>query len=160
MFLSYAPTPPETNENLKQEMHKTADVYNTGLTKSHSGLAVSSDGVNFTWLGDVMSPSCSGWDSYASRICSVLYTPPVFTAFYDGSSDVSENYEERTGLAISWDLRHFQKVTEKGPILVSQHARGTLRYMDVVQFEDEILYYYEYARGDGSHELRLSRVKV
>lgn len=160
MFLSYAPTPTGIDENLRQEMHATADVYNTGLTRSHSALAISPDGVNFKWLGDVMSPGSSGWDSYATRICSVVYTPPVFTVFYDGSADVSENYEERTGLAISWDLRRFEKITGNGPILVSPHARGTLRYMDVIQFEDEIFYYYEYARRDGSHELRLNRVSV
>lgn len=44
----------------------------------------------------------------------------------------------------------------KGPILVSPHGSGSLRYMDAVPFEDRILYYYEYARPDGSHELRVN----
>lgn len=42
---------------------------------------------------------------------------PVFTAFYDGSSSVGENYEEKTGLAISFDLMHYDKITEEKPIL-------------------------------------------
>ena len=63
----------------------------------------------------------SGWDSYAkTRIATVVYTPPVFTAFYDGSADVSENYEERTGIAISLTTCGIlRELTYDGPILVS-----------------------------------------
>jgi len=159
MILSYAPAPQTVNEDQRRKMHQTGDVYNTGITKSHSGLAISRDGLHFEWQGDILSPSASGWDSYAARICSVVYTPPVFTAFYDGSADVSENYEERTGLAVGWDLRDFTSISKAGPELVSPHARGALRYTDVVQFEDLLYCYYEYARPDGSHELRLNRVR-
>lgn len=157
MLLSYAPSP-ERSAELKSEMHATADVYNTGLTKSHSALAVSSDGVNFDWFGDVFSPKDSGWDAYAARLSTVLYIPPVFNVFYDGSETVDENYEEKTGLAISFDLKHYERVTEAGPILTSPHASGSLRYMDAITLKDNIYYYYEYARPDGSHELRLNIV--
>ena len=34
---------------------------------------------------------------------------------------------------------------------------GCLRYVDAVVFDDEILFYCEYARADGSHEPRLNR---
>ncbi|MBE3584109.1 MAG: hypothetical protein IMX01_08350 [Limnochordaceae bacterium] len=124
----------------------------------HTGLAVSTDGVHFQWKGDILSPSEQGWDCYAARIASVLYVPPFFTAFYDGSASVAQNYEERTGLAMGTDLRHLERVTVDGPILVSANAPGTLRYIDALPFRDEI-YYYEYVRADGSHELRLNRVR-
>ena len=159
MLISYAPTPRSVAENQKAAMHATADVYNTGLTKSHTALAVSTDGIRFEWMGDVFTPPDEGWDAYAGRLGCILYCPPVFNVFYDGGADVRENYEEKTGLAISFDLRHYDRVTTSGPILTSPHASGSLRYMDAVPFEDEIYYYYEYARADGSHEVRMSRVR-
>ena len=111
MILSYAPSPKRADE-LKGKMHATADVYNTGLTKSHTALAVSSDGINYNWLGDVFSPRDKGWDAYAARISTIVYIPPVFNAFYDGSKTVKENYEEKTGLAISFDLRNYERVSD------------------------------------------------
>jgi hypothetical protein len=35
-----------------------------------------------------------------------------------------------------------------------------LRYLDAIVVGGVIHYYYEYARADGSHELRLNRVEV
>ena len=157
MIVSYAPSPLQA-QGVKEEMHATADVYNTGITKSHTGLAVSHDGVNFRWEGDILSPPDFGWDAYATRISCVLPTPPIFTAFYDGSESVNENYEERTGLATTTDLRHFERITDTEPILISPHSSGSLRYMDGIIVNDQVYYYYEYVRVDGSHELRLSIV--
>jgi len=44
------------------------------------------------------------------------------------------------------------------PWLLSPHASGSLRYPDVLERDGEWWIYYEYARADGSHELRLNRV--
>lgn len=156
MIASYAPTPSKVTEELKKEMHQTADVYNTGKTKSHSGLAVSNDGINFMWQGDILSPG-KGWDSYASRISCLVCRPPIYIAFYDGSSSVKENYEEKTGLAVSIDLRYYKRLTEEEPCLISPYSSSSLRYMDVVCIGNEMFYYYEYARSDGSHELRMNK---
>lgn len=160
MILSYAPRPPAVTAEAAARMHETQDVYNTGITKSHTGMAESADGRTFRWLGDVLSPSEAGWDAYAARICCVLPMPHLFAAYYDGSAAVSENYEERTGIAVSFDLQTFRRVSTDGPALVSPHASGSLRYMDYVWMPDGVYFYYEYARPDGSHELRLSVVKV
>ena len=159
MIVSYAPTPEKVNEELKKKMHITADVYNTGITKSHTGLALSNDGISFKWWGNILSPG-ELWDSYASRISCILYLPPVFLAFYDGSSTVEENYEEKTGLAISFNLKDYDKITEETPLLTSSYASGSLRYMDCIIVNEEIYYYYEYTRKDGSHELRMNKVPL
>ncbi|UCH33199.1 MAG: hypothetical protein JSV65_11505, partial [Armatimonadota bacterium] len=82
MIASYAPTPQAADDHAA-EMHATADIYATGITKSHTGLAVSMDGVKFHWLGDVLSPG-DGWDAYAARVSAVVHRPPLFVAFYDG----------------------------------------------------------------------------
>ena len=155
MIVSYAPTPSIVTNELRKKMHETGDVYNTGKTKSHTGLAESHDGINFRWLGDILSPG-NGWDSYASRISSLIYYPPLFVAFYDGSKSVEENYEEKTGIAVTMDLKHYKRLTEEKPYLVSPHGSGSLRYMDAVDMGKKVFYYYEYSREDGSHELRVN----
>ena len=88
----------------------------------------------------------------------LAYVPPVFYLFYDGRTGVDDFYEDRTGLAISLNLVHVLKVSEERPILVSPHGTGALRYLDILPLEDTIYYYYECARPDGSHELRVSQV--
>lgn len=158
MTVSYAPRPAATASS--EAMHGTQDVFNTGIAKSSTGLAVSSNGIDFEWHGELFPPSESGWDSYACRIGSILYLPPVFTAFYDGSDTVEDNYEERVGIAVTTDLKNFTRLTTDGPALVSPHSSGSLRYLDAVPIGDEVLYYYEYARADGSHELRMNRVSL
>ena len=160
MILSYAPRPSAVTPEAAAKMHETQDVYNTGITKSHTGIAESTDGCTFRWLGDVLSPPDAGWDAYAARISCVIPTPHLFAAYYDGSAAVSENYEEKTGIAASLDLKRFHRITPEGPALVSPHASGSLRYMDYVWMPDGLYFYYEYARPDGSHELRLSIVEL
>jgi hypothetical protein len=32
--------------------------------------------------------------------------PAIFVGFYDGSATAAENYEERCGMAVSFDLSH------------------------------------------------------
>jgi len=155
MFVSYAPSPVMKADGL----HTTADVFNTGKTSSNTGLALSSDGIAWEWYGDVLSPQDDGWNAYAARITCMIYNPPIFNVFYDGGASVGENYEERTGLAMTFDLLNFQHVSETNPILVSPHSSGSLRYMDVIRVKGKIYFYYEYARRDGSHELRMNIVE-
>jgi len=142
----------------RPRLHATGDVYNTGLTLSATGLAVSGDGRSYTWLGQVLAPRPGAWDAYAARLGCLLPTPSGWLGTYDGAAAVEGNYEERTGLVQTWDLRTFYRLSTAGPALVSAHGSGSLRYVDAVVFDDAILYYYEYCRPDGSHELRMNRV--
>lgn len=160
MFVSFSPTPPQVTEELKRQMHATGDVFATGLSRSATGLAVSEDGANWEWQGEIFSNRPGCWDGYAGRISSVVYHEPVFVAFYDGSETVEENYEEKTGIAFSFDLRHWERVSRSKPALVSPFGTGSLRYMAVVPLGSEWWCYYEFCRPDGSHELRLSKMSV
>jgi len=160
MILSYATRIEDMEVGREGEIHATADAYNTGLTVSRTGLATSIDGRHFKWQGDIFSPTGKGWDAWCRRICSLVYLDGVFTAFYDGASDVSGNYEERTGIASGRDMRSLTCLTPDAPALVSPHATGSLRYVDAIQFPRKIHYYYEYVRADGSHELRANVVPV
>lgn len=157
MLISYAAATPEGTSAGAERLHGTSDAYNTGLVKSYTGLAVSNDGLNFDWQGCILDTG-RGWDAYESRITSVVYIPPVFNAFYDGTPNVEGNYEEKTGLAVSMDLRSFDRITPDGPAIVSPHASGALRYVDAVQIGSRTYYYYEMARPDGAHDLVVSVV--
>ncbi len=158
MLVSYANVTEFGVPASEEELHGTQDAYNTGLIISATGLATSGDGLNFEWQGTAMDVG-DGWDAYESRVTSIVYAPPVFNAFYDGAANVEGNYEERTGLAMSLDLRWFERITPNGPALVSPHASGGLRYIDAVPLGKQIFYYYEMARPDGAHDLMVDVVE-
>lgn len=160
MILSYASRTADIPADREGDIHATADAYNTGLVISRTGLALSQNGRDFEWQGDLFSPEETGWDRWCRRICCVVPCAEGLTAFYDGAADVSSNYEEQTGIAAGPDIRSLQSVTPDGPRLVSPHASGSLRYMDAVIMADRIHYYYEYARPDGAHETRVNIVNL
>lgn len=142
----------------RAQAHATADIYNTGATTHPTGLALGLDGRSFEWQGSVLGGG-TGWDRYQSRLNSVAALPQgAWVGFYDGSAGAHENYEERCGLAISHDLRHWHRLTASEPWMVSPHGTGSLRYLDAVPVGDELRLYFEYARSDGAHELRMSKL--
>jgi len=158
-FVSYAPLPPKPAPSAEADLHRTGDVFATGLTSSNTGLATSEDGLKFTYEGDVLSPG-AGWDAGAARLTSILPIPPVYLAFYDGAISVEENYEEKTGAALTYDMRNFQRLSTEGPALTSPDASKSLRYMATVSAPEATYFYYECARPDGSHELRMNKVRI
>jgi predicted GH43/DUF377 family glycosyl hydrolase len=156
MIVSWAPTP-EGNVDGKA-MHGTRDIYNTGTSKSLSGLAMSEDGLTWTWHGAILKPSENGWDSYAARINTVYRADGRFVGLYDGSKSVEENYEERCGVAVSNDLRSWHRVSVDGPAVGPNGGPGSVRYAEAVQGPGWVRFYYEYTRSDGSHELRTVQI--
>lgn len=154
MIVSYAR---RVGDPSAEAMHSTNDAYNTGLIESATGLATSVDGVTWTWEGDIFSPAPGEWDRYAARIGTLWYESPVWLALYDGSTDVSENYEERCGVAWSSDLRTFHRVTRDGPLFEMPYG-GAIRYFDVLVRPEAKYVYYEMRRPDGSHDMRVMRL--
>ena len=152
MIVSFATSDVSASDD---QLHGTHDAYNTGLIKSRTGLATSEDGINWQWEGEVFGPSASGWDQYCARIGTVWRQDGIWLALYDGSSDVSENYEERLGLAFSHDLKRFERVTRQEPLMIQPNGSGALRYFDVLSHNGSLYFYYETARADGSHDLRV-----
>jgi hypothetical protein len=122
-------------------------------------LAVSPDGLCFDWRGEVFGVG-SGWDRYQARLSGIVRAGAGFVGFYDGAASAAEDTEERLGVAVSADLVRWERVTVEAPWIVSPHATGSLRYLDAIERDGEWWLYYECAREDGSHDLRLSRVRV
>jgi hypothetical protein len=163
MFLSVALRTSTTS----QQSHSTLDIYNTGECLSATGLAISRDLENWQWQGVVFKPRASGWDCYCRRINSVVPYRQKFIAFYDGSASHAENYEEKTGLAISSDLRRWECLTPSGPILTSPHGTGSLRYIDAQPtnvprsvIPGALTAFYEFTRPDSAHDLRFASVPI
>jgi hypothetical protein len=152
MIVSFATADEDASAD---ELHGTQDAYNTGLVRSRTGLAVSSDGIHWDWQGPILEPSQSGWDRYCARIGCLWRQDGLWIALYDGSANASENYEERVGVAFSCDLRHFSRVTADAPWMQPPHGQAALRYFDVLKFPDRTFFYYEMAQADGSHDLRV-----
>jgi hypothetical protein len=144
----------------REESHATLDIFNTGDCVSATGLARSRDLDSWEWLGVVFAPPESGWDTYCRRITCIVRHRGSYIALYDGSAGHTENYEEKTGLAISRDLRCWESLTPRGPALTSPHASGSLRYVDAVAVDDGVCAFYECARADGAHDLRAARLEV
>src|SRR5262249_29901485 len=99
--------------NTSEKSHATLDIFNTGECVSGTALAVSRDLKNWDWLGVVFTPG-EGWDRYCRRVSSIIPGRGKllkYLAFYDGSADHTENYEEKTGLAFSPDLRRWESLT-------------------------------------------------
>jgi len=95
---------------------------------------------------------------YKARLNSLVWLPPIFVGFFDGGDTFYDNFEEWTGVATSHDLENWKRVSRDGPWVESPH--GSIRYMDALIHEDQIYYYYEYTRKDGSHEIRTSSLEL
>lgn len=138
--------------------HASLDIFNTGECLSATALAQSHDLDHWDWVGVVFAPEASGWDRYCRRINSVVPQNGKFYGFYDGSACSAENYEEKTGWAVSTDLRRWQSLTPAAPLLTSPHRSGSLRYVEVQMTGEKAGLFYEFARPDGAHDLRLATV--
>lgn len=151
LLLSIATPTPKTGDG----SHTTLDIFNTGECKSATGLALSRDLDRWEWQGVVLAPGATGWDCYCRRMNSVVPLPGArYLAFYDGSASHLENYEEKCALAVSPDLRRWETRSPNGPALLSPHASTSLRYVDAKCADGAWHLFYEFARADGSHDLR------
>ena len=151
MFLSIAVKTHKTTD----QSHASLDIYNTGECVSATGLATSRDLDHWEWKGTVFRPRAEGWDRYCRRINSVVAVNGNFLAFYDGSASHEENYEEKTGIAVSPNLLHWRTLSAQGPAHISPLGSHSLRYMDVHVQGPTAFVFYECARMDGAHDLRL-----
>lgn len=141
------------------KLHEIQDASAIGLSQVYSALLDSPDGIRFRFVRDLLVPG-SHWDRLSTVATTVMLTPPWFTIFFDGRRDASDSYEGKAGLAVTSDFETVTKLDVYGPRFASPHATGSLRYVDVVQFPDRAYFYYEYARPDGSHELRVNVVEA
>lgn len=158
LFLSVAlPTPATSGES-----HATLDIFNTGECKSATALATSRDLATWEWQGIVLAPGATGWDCYCRRMNSIVPLPatgggPRYLGFYDGSASHRENYEEKCALAVSDDLRTWKSISPAGPVFTSPHASASLRYVEAKLAQGQWHLFFEFAREDGAHDLRMIR---
>lgn len=116
--------------------------------------ATSPNGIEWRWRGTALTGRRGSWDARGARITSVLLSGATpLAAYYDGRASAAENFEERTGLALSTGPGAFRQV-DRQP-LASPYGAGGLRYLSIVSLPDGgHRAYYEWTRQDGAHELR------
>jgi hypothetical protein len=126
--------------------------------------ATSPDGLDWTWHGTALSGRPGEWDSRGARVTAVRFGADLsgtggqapLTAYYDGRASATENYEERTGVALGADPAALIATSRPsaGPAASSPHRGGGLRYLDFADLPDgRTRLYYELAQADGSHAL-------
>jgi hypothetical protein len=121
------------------------------MTTEH---ATSPDGVAWEWQGTALAGTPGSWDARGVRFATVVPDGTQMWAFYDGRATATENWEERTGLAVSNGDGRFVAVGN-APVLHSPHPPSGLRYTDVVALPGGgARWFYEATRADGGHELR------
>lgn len=107
-----------------------------------SRLAVSDDGVRWSWTGTTLQGRPGLWDARGARVTAVVGDQ----VYYDGRANAEENFRERTGLA----LRDADRVEALG-----EQPVADLRYLDVLALRGGgYRLWYEAPLADGSHELR------
>src|SRR5450755_101027 len=126
-----------------------------------TSLASSRNSLRYNWRGEALAVGSSGgWDAYQARLGCVVPLGGGFVGYYDGASSEAADTEECCGIACSLDLTSWLRISVQAPALVSPHATGSLRYVDVVNIAGSWWAYYEYSRADGSHELRRNEVQA
>ena len=122
----------------------------TLVSKSH-------DGRYFTSMDYIFEPpNTDTWHGRRARINSVIREGSGWLAFYDGGRNFYDTYEEWCGLAWSEDGKRYERLEQSEPWIRSPH--GCVRYVYAHDDGERVLFYYEYTREDGSHDLRVSIV--
>jgi len=154
MFVSYGDRPAG-----ERKLHGSGDALSTGAVKSETGLATSADGLRWRWEGKVLAASPKGWDRATARLTTAFRSGDEWVGLYDGAADISENYEERCGMARSADLRTWERIGS-GPAIGAAGGPGTVRYVESVVVRDSVRFFFERTRADGAHELCTSSVAL
>jgi len=120
-------------------------------------LAESDDGLYFPSIEYVFeAPGDDTWHGRRARISSVFPWKDHYVATFDGGRTSYDNYEEWAGLATSADRHDFTRLDSGEPWVRSPH--GCVRYVYGLPVGDRLHFYYEFARPDGSHDLRVAVV--
>lgn len=158
MILSVAAA--KADDGAPADAHATQDIYNTDAAKSLTGLARRAADGEWEYLGTVLAPPAAGWDSNVTRIGSVLQVAEGWLAFYDGENSWRNNYEELAGLALSPNLRTWERLTAEGPYKRAGGHTDSIRYIDAVRIGEDTVLFYEITRPDGAHDLRAHRLAL
>ncbi len=126
------------------------------MTTEH---AVSDDGRAWAWTGTALAPRPGTWDARGVRVTAVVLDGARSWAVYDGRASAAENWEERTGIAVTdgelQDGSPRFRAEGDEPLLQSPHPPHGLRYADAVPLPDGTTrWFFEATRPDGAHELR------
>jgi hypothetical protein len=117
----------------------------------------STDGIDWDLHDTALAPTPGTWDARGARVTHVMVDDGRWTAYYDGRATAQDNAEELTGVASGTTPGRLH--AQPGPVAVSPHGSGSLRYLTAVRLPDGgSRLYYEASRLDGAHDLRTEYV--
>ncbi len=146
----YGAVPARTGPQPIRDTVRAAPLDATVVARSADGLYFPSIKYVFEATGD------DSWHGRRARLNSAFPWDGGWVATWDGGRTFYDNYEEWCGLATSEDGRRFTRVDTGGPWVRSPH--GSVRYVYGLALDDRVLFYYEFTRPDGSHDLRVASV--
>ena len=162
MIVSFSKAP----ISVSWEIHQDGDCYASGQILSSTAYLTSEDGIHFNWEGEILPPSPGSWYGYAARITTMWRDSGAWIGIFDGAGSVAENYNERAGWTAGPDLRSLGVLSQEGPSLCPAYAAnalsggmGGVRYVSVVQHLSRTLFFFEFTRDDGSHDLRVAEAR-
>lgn len=119
--------------------------------------AASADGVYFETLEYVYEAAGDGsWHGHRGRLDGLFPYQGGWVGTFSGGRTMFDNYEEPCGLLAGPSPDEMRRLDAGGPWIESPY--GCVRYVFGVPVDGSVFFYYEYARQDGSHELRVSQV--
>ena len=135
-----------------------------GGNREETYLATSRDGE--TWERSDKNPimkNC-GWHDFFTRPACLLPLDDGYAFYYEGSGDkwFDKIFNVQTGVGFTTDLETIEDRSPEGPALMTSTPGGrlgTLRYLSCVEAKGKVFAYYEAARPDDSHELRVSVIE-
>lgn len=146
----YAAVPARTGPVLKQ------GVIGIGAEDA-TVLARSEDGVYFETLEYVYEAAGDGsWHGHRGRLDGMFPFAGGWVGTFSGGRTMFDNYEEPCGLLAGPSPSEMRRVDTGGPWIAGPY--GYVRYVFGTPVDDRVFFYYEYARADGSHDLRASVV--
>lgn len=122
-------------------------------------LAESDDGLVFPSVRYVYTaPADESWHGRRGRVNCLFPFDGGWAGTFDGGRTHYDNFEEWCGLVTSPDGIDVRRVHTDGPWVRSPH--GSVRYVYGLRVGQELFWYYEHARADGSHDLRVAKVEL
>lgn len=124
-------------------------------------VAESEDGLVFPSIRYVYTaPGDATWHGRRGRVNCLFPYGDGWVGTFDGGRTYYDNFEERCGLVTSADGLSVERVDTDEPWVSSPHGSRSVRYVFGLRVDRRLLWYYEFTRPDGAHDLRVAEVAI
>ena len=158
MVMSYHLVSPE--ERRDPALLKISDTIATGMGTSNTGLAVSDDGRNWRWVGDVLAPTPGRWDSFCARVHRLFPGTGWLRSLLRRQPGRVRKLRGARQPGLLSGPPSFSPLETSAPLFISPYGAGSVRYVEPLLIGHTLYIYYEFTRPDGGHQLRVAKLPV